>query len=179
MLMIRENRMLVKQTGLDNQDILQHFKQRLLDMPLMVEVAQLVIDCLSKKVMVWLLSITRAKKLIIFQKDKIQDRWLLLWMTMEMMEKRQEKRKNLRRVLMTSSSSRMTTLSRRTPILETQTLMSTRNLHLMNREKGWSGMPFPLFQEEPTIMMTSAMILLSVWCPSTIWQWVWNWIWER
>jgi len=74
MLMIRENRMLVKQTGLDNQDILQHFKLRLLDMPLMVEVAQLVIDCLSKKVMVWLLSITRAKKLIIFQKDKIQDR---------------------------------------------------------------------------------------------------------
>ena len=74
MLMIRENRMLVKQTGLDNQDILQHFKRRLLDMPLMVEVAQLVIDCLSKKVMVWLLSITRAKKLIIFQKDKIQDR---------------------------------------------------------------------------------------------------------
>ena len=74
MLMIRENRMLGKQTGLVNQDILQHFKQRLVDMPLMVEVALLVIDFLSKKVMVWLLSITRAKKLIIFQKDKIQDR---------------------------------------------------------------------------------------------------------
>jgi len=43
-------------------------------MPLMVEVALLVIDFLSKKVTVWLLSTTRAKKLIIFQKDKIQDR---------------------------------------------------------------------------------------------------------
>jgi len=74
MLMIRENRMLGKQTGSVNQDILQHFKQRLVDMPLMVKVALLVIDFLSKKVMVWLLSITRAKKLIIFQKDKIQDR---------------------------------------------------------------------------------------------------------
>jgi hypothetical protein len=74
MLMIRENRMLGKQTGSVNQDILQHFKQRLVDMPLMVEVVLLVIDFLSKKVMEWLLSITRAKKLIIFQKDKIQDR---------------------------------------------------------------------------------------------------------
>jgi hypothetical protein len=74
MLMIRENRMLGKQIGSVNQDILQHFKQRLVDMPLMVEVVLLVIDFLSKKVMEWLLSITRAKKLIIFQKDKIQDR---------------------------------------------------------------------------------------------------------
>jgi len=74
MLMIRENRMLGKQIGSVNQDILQHFKQRLVDMPLMVEVVRLVIDFLSKKVMEWLLSITRAKKLIIFQKDKIQDR---------------------------------------------------------------------------------------------------------
>lgn len=177
--MIRENRMVVKQIGLVNQDILQHSKQKLLAMQLMAAVALLVIDFLSKKVIEWLHSITRAKKVNIFQKDKIQDRWLLLLMTMEMMEKRQEKRKNLRRALMTSSSLRMTTLSRRIPILETQTLMTTKNLHLMNREKGWSGMPFPLFQEEPTIMMTSAMILLSVWCPSTIWQWVWNWIWER
>ena len=72
--MIRENRMLGKQIGSVNQDILQHFKQRLVDMPLMVEVVLLVIDFLSKKVMEWLLSITRAKKLIIFQKDKIQDR---------------------------------------------------------------------------------------------------------
>ena len=52
MLMIRENRMLGKQTGSVNQDILQHFKQRLVDMPLMVKVALLVIDFLSKKVMV-------------------------------------------------------------------------------------------------------------------------------
>ena len=72
--MIRENRMVAKQIGLVNQDILQHFKQKLLNMPLMVEVALLVIDFLSKKVTVWLLSITRARKLIIFQKDKIQDR---------------------------------------------------------------------------------------------------------
>ena len=72
--MIRENRMLGKQIGSVNQDILQHFKQRLVDMPLMVEVVLLVIDFLSKKVMEWLLSITRAKKLIIFQKDKIQGR---------------------------------------------------------------------------------------------------------
>ena len=72
--MIRENRMLGKQIGSVNLDILRHSKQRLVDMPLMVEVALLVIDFLSKKVMVWLRSITRAKKLIIFQKDKIQDR---------------------------------------------------------------------------------------------------------
>ena len=72
--MIRENRMLGKQIGSVNLDILRHYKQRLVDMPLMVEVVLLVIDSLSKKVMEWLLSITRAKKLIIFQKDKIQDR---------------------------------------------------------------------------------------------------------
>ena len=72
--MIRENKMLAKQIGLVNQDMLQHFKQKLLDMLLMVELALLVIDFLSKKVMAWLLSTTRTKKLIMFQKDKIHDR---------------------------------------------------------------------------------------------------------
>jgi hypothetical protein len=72
--MIRENRMVVKQIGLVNQDILQHSKQKLLAMQLMAAVALLVIDFLSKKVIEWLHSITRAKKVNIFQKDKIQDR---------------------------------------------------------------------------------------------------------